>query len=241
MQIAVISDIHGNLEAFQAVIASLEERKPDRVVCLGDLVGYGPDPEAVVQLAIRLGYDCVLGNHEVALLSPEGRERMNSQARENNISTEKLLSGSSMDHFRQLSRTITTDRALFLHGFPPDSVFKYLYSQSHSTIRSLFDVSPITHFFVGHTHALLLIHREEERIVKASLERGKTFLEDREKYLINVGSVGQPRDGDNRAKYVIWDTRENTLDVLFIQYDFESTVKKIKERGFPEAYGLRLS
>ncbi len=240
MKIAVISDIHANLEAFQAVVTSIDKRMPDRVICLGDLVGYGPDPEEVVQLIRKLSYDCVLGNHEVALLDRRGLDMMNFQARDNSISTKELLSVDNLIYFKKMSRSLVVEKALFVHGFPPDSVFKYVFKQSESVLRTLFESSPTTHYFVGHSHGLLLIRHEKGAIVKLSLKEGRIALESGRQYLINAGSVGQPRDGDNRAKYVIWDTRENTLEVVYVRYDIEATIQKIKARGFPEAYGLRL-
>ncbi len=240
MRLAVLSDIHGNIEAFTAVIANLEEKKPDNVICLGDLVGYGPNPEEVVQEIVALGYDCILGNHETALLKEEGRRKMNFQARENNISTEKLLSQESLNYLRRLPPSISIHDALFVHGFPPDSVYKYVYSQTATAIMNLFDISEQTYFFVGHTHALLLISQEEGHIKKSRLKIGNNYLEDGQKYLINVGSVGQPRDGDSRAKYVIWNTEEKKVEVVSVEYDLETTIEKIHDLGFPEAYGIRL-
>ncbi len=240
MKIAVISDIHANLEAFQAVVASIEKRVPDRVICLGDLVGYGPDPEEVVQLMRKVSYDCVIGNHEVALLKRKGLAMMNFQARDNSISTKELLSVGNISYINMLPYSLTVEKALFVHGFPPDSVFKYVFKQSESVLRTLFESSSTTHYFVGHSHALLLIGYGGRAIVKSPLKEGRIALESGMQYLINVGSVGQPRDGDNRAKYVIWDTVENTLEVVYVRYDLEATIKKIEARGFPEAYGLRL-
>ena len=97
MRVAVLSDVHGNLEALEAVLADLLQTGAETVVCLGDLVGYGPDPEAVVTRIRQLGYPAVLGNHEAALAARKERERMNFQAKENNISTANLL---SPDNFR---------------------------------------------------------------------------------------------------------------------------------------------
>ncbi len=240
MQIAVLSDVHGNIEAFKEVVASLQERNPDKIICLGDLVGYGPDPEEVVQEMIGAGYECILGNHEMALLTQEGRRKMNFQARENNVITKQLLSRSSLDYISELPTTVSMDTALFVHGFPPDSVYKYVFGQTAASILHLFATLEKQYFFVGHTHSLLLIGQQEKNIVKARLKKGKNFLEAGEKYFINVGSVGQPRDGDNHAKYVIWDTEEKSLEVIYCKYDYEKTIKKVNERGFPEVYGIRL-
>ncbi len=152
---------------------------------------------------------------------------MNFQARENNVITKQLLSRSSLDYISELPTTVSMDTALFVHGFPPDSVYKYVFGQTAASILHLFATSEKQYFFVGHTHSLLLIGQQEKNIVKARLKKGKNFLEAGEKYFINVGSVGQPRDGDNHAKYVIWDTEEKSLEVIYCKYDYEKTIKKV--------------
>ncbi len=240
MKIAVISDIHGNMEALEEVIKSIESKGLETVICLGDLVGYGPDPEKVVKKVIECRYQCILGNHEVALLEKRERRRLNFQAKENNISTKKLLSESSLRYCKSLSRSYTFGDALFVHGFPPDSVYKYSFRQSDEVVEELLEKAGERCFFVGHTHTLFLLSRNDHGIEKSLLHEGLFPLEKKKKYLINVGSVGQPRDGDNRAKYVIWDTEANHLEVVCVPYDYEATILKIKSRGFPEAYGLRL-
>ncbi len=240
MKIAVLSDIHGNLEAFRAVVASIEVRRPDRVVCLGDMVGYGPEPEEVVQLFRDLQYDCILGNHELAMLEKIERRRLNFQARENNIRTEKLLSKGSLKYCRGLSPSFSIHNAHFVHGFPPDSVHKYAYNLSDKTLLELFESSNFSHYFVGHTHKLNMVTQDGDVLVRSALKEGKISFVPDQKYLITVGSVGQPREEDNRAKYVVWDSDEKTLEVVYVSYDIESTIRKIKARGFPEAYGIRL-
>jgi len=240
MRLAILSDIHGNLEAFQAVIHDISRREVDGIVSLGDMVGYGPDPEEVVQGVLRLQSHSLLGNHEDALFSEVARRWMNFQARENNIQTELLLSPESLAYCRGLPRSLHLGELLFVHGYPPDSVFAYLYNQSDRKIADLFATSPASFFFVGHTHDLELIRRRGEDIVRETLDEGRLRLEPGEKYIINAGSVGQPRDGDKRAKYLIWDTAACELAVLCIPYDFRRTARKILARGFPEIYAERL-
>ena len=130
MRIAILSDIHGNLEAFQAVITDLETQQMDNVICLGDLIGYGPDPEDVVTLFQGKGYFSVLGNHEAALHTKKMREWLNFQARENSLHTEKLLSPRSINFCCGLKKSATFAGALCVHGFPPASVLKYVIATS---------------------------------------------------------------------------------------------------------------
>ncbi len=240
MKVAVLSDIHGNLEALQAVQEDLQLVGPEQVICLGDLVGYGPDPEAVVNLVRELGYRSVLGNHEAALASKRARNWMNFQAKENNISTEALLSEDNLLFCCQLPKTIILSPALFVHGCPPDSVNTYLYMMGDKEVKKTFEESSLELFFVGHTHELRLVSMAEERVVREHLNVGIKVLEKGRQYLINCGSVGQPRDGDARAKYLVWDREGLTLEVRAVHYDVETTADKIIARGFPRGYADRL-
>lgn len=241
MRIAVLSDIHGNLEALDAVVTDLATVGADHVVCLGDLVGYGPDPEAVVNRVRREGFQAILGNHEAALAVSSERERMNFQARENNISTAGLLSAANLGYCCGLPRTLELGPAFFVHGCPPKSVHCYLYLLSDEAIlRILTGDTRHRLFFVGHTHELMLVWLDEGQVVRCRLEQGLHDLSREGRYLINCGSVGQPRDGDRRAKYLIWDSDRSQLEVRAVAYDVATTAAKIIDRGFPKAFADRL-
>lgn len=240
MKIAILSDIHANLEAFEAVVADLRQQGADRVICLGDNIGYGPDPDKVVDRLRQSGYLSVLGNHEFALMDERGRRWLNFLAAENNIETEKLLSEANRDYCCRLPTFLEVENGYFVHGYPPASVFRYLTRQSDKTIAALFDSAATDLYFLGHTHSLQLVTGYKGTICRRSLAEELVTLEPGKKYIVNCGSVGQPRDGDNRAKYLIWDCLAAQLAVRFIPYDYKTTIKKITERGFPEAYALRL-
>lgn len=241
MKIAILSDIHANLEAFETVVADLQSQGADRVICLGDNIGYGPDPDKVVDRLRQLGYLSVLGNHEFALMDERGRRWFNFLAAENNVATEKLLSEVNKDYCCRLPAFLEMENAHFVHGYPPASVFRYLTRQSDKTIAVLFDSDVTTLFFLGHTHRLQLVSGYKGTICRRTLAEEMVDLEPGKKYIVNCGSVGQPRDGDNRAKYLIWDCLAGQLAVRFIRYDNTTTMQKIRDRGFPEAYALRLS
>lgn len=240
MRIAILSDIHGNIEAFEAVLEDLKRRTPDRVICLGDLVGYGPDPEEVVQLFIKNKFFSVIGNHEASLKEKKARNTLNFQAKENSIETEKLLSPDSLQYCIQLENNTVLENLLFVHGFPPSSPFRYLSMTSDDDLLKYFRSNDYRICFVGHTHDLLSIYWDGSTIQCSALSEGRYPIEHDMKYIVNAGSVGQPRDGNNSAKYLFIDTKKDVLDVIYIPYDFKKTARKIKERGFPEAYGLRL-
>jgi predicted phosphodiesterase len=240
MKTAIISDIHGNLEALEAVLLDIAAVSPCRIVCLGDLVGYGPDPEAVVSRVTELGIICLLGNHEAALFSEKELGWLNFLARENNIATKALLSDKSLAYCAGLIRSISLENSCFVHGCPPDSILTYLYKLSDPDILKLAQKLPEQRFFAGHTHDLQLITIDQQKVIRENLPVGGRQLDDNKKYFINVGSVGSPRDGSSAAKYVLWDCGTGSLEVRGVPYDTELTAQKILERGFPRAYALSI-
>ncbi|MBW2091255.1 MAG: metallophosphoesterase family protein, partial [Deltaproteobacteria bacterium] len=127
-----------------------------------------------------------------------------------------------------------------VHGCPPDDMTTYLFEVSSLRFKSIFKGMKERLCFVGHTHSLNIIQFNGEQVIQSSLKEGKTALKEDMKHIINCGSVGQPRDGDNRAKYVIWDTESRLLEVRFVSYDISLTAAKIIERGLPEIYARRL-
>lgn len=240
MRIAILSDIHGNLEALQAVATDLGHQQVGKIVCLGDQIGYGPDPDEVVEAIQQLGCVAIMGNHEAAIADHRQRNKMNFQASENSEATEKLLSPESLKFCCGLPVWYVHDEGYFVHGFPPASVNSYLYSLSDSRIETVLEEGLGDLFFVGHTHLLKLVSCQRDGLVKSDLPVGETMLLPGIKYVVNAGSVGQPRDGDNRAKYLIWDTKQKKIEVRAVPYDVESTIQKIQQRGFPPFYGSRL-
>ena len=240
MKVAILADIHGNLEALEAVSADMSQFAVDRVLCLGDNVGYGPNPDEVVTFIRNKGYPSVLGNHEFALGDPRGRRWLNFQAAENNLSTKELLSRENLIYSYGLPFFLEYESGYFVHGFPPNSVFRYLSKQNDERIVQLFHEHNSSVFFVGHTHRLQLVSENNGIIVRRPLGKEKFILKSGKKYIINCGSVGQPRDGNKEAKYVLWDTVKNSIEVRYVVYDVQKTIDKINRRGFPRVYALRL-
>ncbi len=240
MKTAIISDIHGNLEALEAVLTDIASFETDRIVCLGDLIGYGPDPEAVVSRVAEMGITCLLGNHEAALFSEKELGWLNFLARENNVATRALLSEKSLTYCGGLERSISSENSCFVHGCPPDSILTYLYKLSDSDILALAETLPEQRFFVGHTHDLQLITIDGQTVFREKLPVGCRQLDGGKKYFINVGSVGSPRDGSGAAKYVLWDSEAGSIEVRGIPYPARLTAQKILDRGFPKAYALSI-
>ena len=240
MRVAIISDIHGNLEAFKEVLKDIDEADIEAIACLGDNVGYGPDPEDVVKLLRERDIPCVMGNHELAIVNPEYMSWMNPVALESVILTKQYLSEEALASLETLAPSMSFHGSLCVHGCPPDSITTYHFELSRSEIKDLLVAMPEEVCFVGHTHDLEIISFDGKKVRVAPLREGMITLKKDHKYMINVGSVGQPRDGNNNAKYVIWNVSSGSLDVRFVPYNIAATADKILELGFPEFNAERL-
>lgn len=240
MKVAIVSDIHGNYDAFQEVLADIDQSKVDRIISLGDNIGYGPEPDRVVQKIMAQDIPSVLGNHELAIKDEEYLNWFNPVARESLIKTRALLSKSSIEFATKLEPFLTLENCRCVHGFPPDSPLIYMFQASESRKKEILDEIPQRICFIGHTHTLEVIGYDGINLEYSDLPRGITQLAADKKYIINIGSVGQPRDTSNDAKYVIWDASADTIDVRYISYDIAAVVQKIKDAGLPASHADRL-
>lgn len=240
MRTAVLSDIHGNHEALEAVLEDIEGRAIDRMVSLGDNVGYGPEPERVLQTLGERRIPSVLGNHELGLVDASFLSWFNPTARKSLAITRGLLAPESIERLRAMDRRFSVGSALFVHGCPPDSVTRYFFEVYDAEWRRLFQRMAEPICFVGHTHELALVEYDENELAQHILGCGVHRLKADRRYVVNAGSVGQPRDGDRRAKYVIWDEEDHAIEVRCLAYDVDKTVRKILELGFPRVNARRL-
>ena len=240
MIIAVLSDVHGNLAALEAVLADRAASAPDKWVHLGDAIGYGPQPDEAVRRLHGLGAICLKGNHEAALLNRAARRRLNPQLRGSFKITENLLSTEAKRIVAAWPEFADLAGARFVHGCPPDRVEAYLFEQSGQALRRAMDLTSVPIAFVGHTHDLELIRIGPDRVDRTDPPAGKIDLPPGEKTIINIGSVGQPRDGDNRAKYAVYDSAAMTVEIRSIAYDIKTTADLIEQRGLPSVYARRL-
>jgi predicted phosphodiesterase len=240
MRLAVFSDIHGNWDALKAVLTDMDRNRIDSKVCLGDCVGYGPEPEEVTREIRLLKIPWVMGNHELGLVDPGYLDWFNKPTRASLLITRRLLSKESLNYFKKLRPFLSDQDCRFVHGFPPDSITTYLYEVSDREIRRILTALPERICFIGHTHHLHLIVSEEQGITYLPFKRGFFHLRHGVKYLVNVGSVGQPRDGNNQAKYVIWDSRTSSLELRYVTYNIAKTAEKILGLDFPETNARRL-
>jgi predicted phosphodiesterase len=240
MRCLVLSDIHSNLEAFQAVV---EDAGPvDQVWCLGDVVGYGPDPNACVELLRTLPHRCVAGNHDWATLGKLDLNDFNPDARDANLWNRRQLTPDNLAFLEALPEVVVEGEFTLTHGSPRHPIWEYIIYAS--TARINFDHFKTRFCLVGHTHTPVIfrlrnVHGEEicEAIPPAA--NGPTKL-GAERLIVNPGSVGQPRDGNPEASYAILDRDALTLEHRRVAYPIELTQAKMMENDLPLRLVLRL-
>ena len=253
MKVAVLADIHANLEALEAVLIAAENERVDRVVCLGDVIGYGPDPRECILMARKCGLN-LLGNHEEAVLfGPIG---FNPKAKAAIDWTKEQLSlpDSPEDENREmwnfiggLSKQHKEGEILYVHGSPRDPTREYVFKQDirdRSKMDEIFESPPELTWkvcFAGHTHHPGVFAQSVPYLFldPAQLDNRYEYSTRPERVMVNVGSVGQPRDGDSRASYVVID--DEAIHFRRIEYDIERTLKRFEESpGLPEYLAERL-
>lgn len=242
MRLAILSDIHGNFRALEAVLEDIEHQNIDTVITLGDNIGYGPEPEQVVVELIKRGIPSVMGNHELGLISPHYFGRLNFLTQESLDITRSLLSQKSLTWLANLRPVIISNKTRFCHGCPPSSMTRYLYAPSDVRLTRIFQSYQEILCFSGHTHMLNLFEqRHTGEIIKKKLDFQPVSLDQQNRYLVIVGSVGQPRDSlSDKAKYAVWDTLASNCAIHQIPYDVDTTIRLLKRHNFPPQNAKRL-
>jgi len=239
----LISDLHVNREALDSVLEDARNQY-DRIVCCGDLVGYGPDPNPIVDWARSSLFAVIRGNHDRACCGIDDLEWFNPIAQEASRWTMSHLSPENLDWLRSLKRgPIVVDGFSLAHGSPLD---EDEYIASLADAANVFDYldRPLT--FFGHTHlqgGFLWANGRREAIARPHRAEHETLLhiEADALYLVNPGSTGQPRDSDPRAAYALFDTETRNLLLRRVSYDHEAVRVKIESAGLPPALGQRLA
>ena len=236
MRILVISDIHANLTALDAVLSDAGEF--DAAWCLGDLVGYGPDPnECIAKVRTLPNLRCIIGNHDAAALNQIDTKTFNMEARQALEWTQKTLTESSISFLSSLQQKIEINNVTLTHGSPRHPVWEYLMDPQTAALN--FDYFSTPYCFVGHTHLPVVYTRKEKKlVVYKPTPNNKITLSPRT--IINPGSVGQPRDHDPRAAYVIYDPEENTWDYRRLTYNIPAVQTRMADAQLPERHIVRL-
>ncbi len=237
MKYGIISDIHSNLEAFNTVIKFLNG-KVDTILHVGDIVGYGADPSSVIKLVREKNIEGVLGNHDSAVAGIHDAEDFNEYARRAVEWTKKQLKNDEIAFLRSLPYIIKKKNFLLVHSTPSEPErWRYLTFVKQAE-------EEFNHFneqicFIGHSHQPVIIIKNPSGEIEVEFNNDITIEEDK-RYIINVGSVGQPRDGDPRASVVIYDEEKKIVKFYRLEYDIETARDKIIDAGLPEFLGLRL-
>jgi predicted phosphodiesterase len=240
MRIAIISDIHGNYEALKSVANDIETAVVDKIICLGDVVGYGPLPQECVDYIRQNNIPCVMGNHEYAILNESELDNFSADAKISLIMTKNLLSEETIEFIAGWPKNLIIKDMLFVHGCPPDLHCVYFDGLTSEQYDLVFGILAQRIAFIGHTHRPLCFFHNGRHCDFKLLYKGTNKLHPRYKYVINVGSVGQPRDGNCHAKYVIFDTDAFTVELRLVAYDIDKTAELIRGRGFPKYNADRL-
>ncbi len=243
MKLAVITDVHANREAFEAVLEHASSQRVDCHALLGDFVGYGADPSWVVDRIRTLvdeGAIAVQGNHDEAVVSGP-RDSMVPQAREVASWTRKQLSGSQIDFLGALPLSVTQDEQLFVHAnnVAPD---QWGYVLNRLDAAACLEAATARHIFCGHVHAQKVYHLTTGGASGAAeFKLGNTFLlPQSSRWLVIAGSAGQPRDGNTNACYATFDTETAALTFCRVPYNNSQSAAKIVAAGLPSALAERL-
>lgn len=240
MRYAVISDIHSNLEALNAFLEAIESLEADKIICLGDIVGYNPNPNECIDILKQKGVRCVLGNHDSRVAGFEEPTDFNYHAASAVYWTRDVITAENMEFLRQLPRKLlVNNKFAAFHGWLNDTD-RYIIGARDAEknfelmkeLKATLNVS-----FFGHTHVPVAYSHEDGIILNPE---NPVKLKKNVRYLINPGGLGQPRDRDPRAAFLIYDSKRALVTFYRVEYDIDSTADKILAAGLPERLAERL-
>ncbi len=236
MRCAIVADIHANLAAFEAVLAdAASQRASGRVWCLGDIVGYGPDPHECIARLRSVNNIAVAGNHDWAATGKIGTDDFNPDAAAAARWTANQLDANDRAYLDSLPLTIAEGDFTLVHGSPRDPIWEYILTRQEA--QDNFARFATSYCIIGHSHAPAVFDSEvgPQPFPDSGVKLGKTRL------IVNPGGVGQPRDGDPRASYVVYDSDTRVLTLRRVTYDFQATQKKMLAGGLPKRLAERLT
>ena len=240
MRFAILGDIHSNLEAFNAVLEDLDKIGVDKIFCIGDIVGYGADPIECINVARERFESAVIGNYDLAAIGRLGLDGFDDAAAKALVWTQGMLGADEKDFLSELPLIDVYQDMVFTHSnlYDPDGFY---YIENKAQIMRNFDFQEDkTICFIGHSH-VPFIALSDNIIGEAFLCKSEEiYIEQSKRYLVDVGSVGQPRDGDPRATYVVYDQDKSTLRIERVDYDIDKASTKIALAGLPAELGMRL-
>lgn len=237
MRVAILSDVHANAEALRAVLEDVDRRNVRATVCLGDSVGYGAEPSEVLDLLFQSCTAMIAGNHDLAATGRLEDSRFSVFARNAVAFARRLLTPAQRDKLGRLPGETVFGELLLVHASPSNAT-DFPYIRDVELARESFDARAFRIACYGHTHVPLVFSMAESRVSMTMSPRVELAREGR--YLINAGSVGQPRDQDPRSSYAIYDSDLRVVSFHRVAYDAEKASAKIRAAGLPEQLGARL-
>lgn len=239
MSIAIVSDVHANRQAFETVLSAIDAAGCERIWCLGDLVGYGADPDACVELARANCQLNLAGNHDLAVTGVLAVEDFSAWAHAATSWTQATIAPDSLAFLRELRPSNHREGLGLFHASPRDPVWEYVLSAQQAA--ECLDAQTDRICLIGHSHVALSFTREPGGLTAGQTRHAGTVLEIASgEWLINPGSVGQPRDGDPRAAWMELDLTALTATYHRVEYDVEAAGAAIRAAGLPEGLAERL-
>jgi predicted phosphodiesterase len=237
MRVAVISDIHANYHALETVLAEVDAARVDAVWCLGDTVGYGPRPNECCEIVEALADLCLVGNHDLVVLGELAVSDFNDEAAAAATWTVKVLAPESRAFLARLKPLAALDGVELFHASARDPVWEYVLTEEAA--RATFELTEAPVVLVGHSHVALELTLDGAEVAGGLAPAG-TKIELSGRWLLNPGSVGQPRDGDPRAAWLLLDLERRFAQFHRVAYPVERTQEEMRERGLPRALAARL-
>ena len=240
MRYAILADIHSNLAAFKAVLEDIKQRGGvEEIWCLGDVVGYGPDPHQCIELLRQHKHICIAGNHDWAAIGKIDTSEFNPEAAAAAHWTSQQLTPEDIDYLSKLPLQLERDDFTLVHGSPREPIWEYILSASSA--RENFAHFKTKYCLVGHSHVPAVFKQTCKGVSVYALPPDTELVLGEERLIINPGGVGQPRDGDSRASYAIYDSEAKTIRLIRIPYDIAATQSAMMQKKLPLRLIVRLS
>ncbi|UCG53981.1 MAG: metallophosphoesterase family protein [Dehalococcoidia bacterium] len=240
MRYALVADIHANLPAFSAVLDDIERRGGvEELWCLGDIVGYGPSPSKCIALLCKHKHICIAGNHDLGAIGKVALSDFNPDAAYACRWTSQQLSLEERKYLESLPTMLQKDDFTLVHGSPKEPIWQYLISKGSA--QENFSYFKTRFCLVGHSHVPLIFRQQDDdscSVIPLSGSIGQVLGKSR--MIVNPGSVGQPRDGDSRASYVIYDGDSGVVRLYRVEYDIDAIQKEMARKNLPVRLIIRL-
>ncbi|MBI2845939.1 MAG: metallophosphoesterase family protein [Chloroflexi bacterium] len=240
MRYLILSDIHSNLPALEAVLQHAAERGFDLTLCLGDIVGYGPYPNQCTEWVREHTRTCLAGNHDWAVIDKMDIADFNPTAAQATLWTREQLKPENQAYLQERPTVVVEEGFTLTHGSLREPVWEYI--TDNWIAQQSFELLTTTLLFHGHTHIPAVFREQRDRLPQIVLPRGEQkVILDQGRFLINPGGVGQPRDGDPRASYLIYDQAQSAVEFYRVDYPIAQTQEAILQAGLPKSLAQRLS